>query len=1188
MNKLTKKTLSLLLGGSMTFSSIAGFAFAAENDFAISTVGGTLDSKIESITTQNTAAGESAGVGVVAVYEAGILKGLTVTDSNAVVTAGTYPLKTAIAYNPATDTYKAFVWNSLDGQKPLTEVYSPGYLPTPVPTAITTTKPTATPTVTPKPTPTRRPTEPTVEPTAEPTVVPTVEPTVEPTPVPKYAITVASVENGTVTVSPETEAEAGTEITVTAKALAGYVLQSLTYTPAGGEATPVVEGKFTMPDKAVTVTAIFAADPEAKTVKAATAWMQGKYGAAYTRADRIIIDGRASATSAAAMAFTLPEGFANHEIQSATLQYTTDTTVYSDKGYAYKMDAWTSEKNGENAYTGPVITYTNAAEENLIGTSADAVQDGAIGEIDVTQYLNALAKTETSAYIRLDAKPDTGKDWFIYDQTDEKTAPKLILTLGEELRKVTFTVKVAETPTAGVKVTIDGKEYTSDENGQITLDLKAGTYSYSVAAGTYEEIAPTDFVVGDADYTADITLTKAKLVLDHVVISGGVASTLATGVEKTLPAFTAKAFTSGDVEIEEATVGWTIQNGEHNTAQMTIDPVTGVVTVPETAAVDDTATVTATAEYDTVSKTATAVITVKEALQDRLPQDADIDTMTTIATNQSEVGNRTVVSPESGGKISLATGFQAKKDKVSLDFDFLVKDDEALNVFMGKAKSTAFESQGPTIELKGADGAITITHSFGSSANQKNQPFSFDPNGTLATNTWYRAVINTNVTGSGDESKIASLGVSVYAVNEDGSIGDLVLAGTTTNLRSMGNATTLDRMQFDTIGTPYIDNAYVYKEKAYDAVVTVTDGENALEGVTVTADDSYQTAAATDAEGKATLKLVPGTYSVSLKKNGYEDGTAALTVTKDGANAASAAMTKIEADPATLKAIYTTDGTVATKFAEQVVDFGEIKYVGEEITIPSKYVGVFKLNDEVTTNMYTVYNFVSGPQDNKVTLSEKDNSVILTYTPDKKYYTYEDFENSTGDGFIDLVAGDFVAGASGQGIVYRLQSKTGTVWQATNWTTNEAQPITAAKTEMTFEIHYGWLSKGGTSTYALNTSAGEEILSVAYTSGSSSITSIKIGGVEKVTDPITGYQDSNDYNSSNKKTQVDLLVDYEANTATVTLTRDGKVTTFTDDISSLTAKDIANWKHVNNVNNSTRCSTVNNFKVFVPEAAPVE
>lgn len=1186
MNKLTKKTLSLLLGGSMAFSSMAGFAFAAENDFAISTVGGTLDSKIESITTQNTAAGESAGVGVVAVYQAGILKGLTVTDSNAVVTAGTYPLKTPIAYNPATDTYKAFVWNSLDGQKPLTEVYSPGYLPTPVPTATTTTKPTATPTVT--PTPTRRPTEPTVEPTAEPTVVPTVEPTVEPTPVPKYAITVASVENGTVTVSPETEAEAGVEITVTAKALAGYVLQSLTYTPAGGEATPVVEGKFIMPDKAVTITAVFAADPEAKTVKAATAWMQGKYGAAYTRADRIIIDGRTSATSAAAMAFTLPEGFANHEIKSATLQYTTDTTAYSDKGYAYKMDAWTSEKNGENAYTGPVITYTNAVEENLIGTSADGVQAGAIGEIDVTQYLNALAKTETSAYIRLDAKSGTGKDWFIYDQTDEKTAPKLILTLGEELRKVTFTVKVAETPTAGVKVTINGKEYISGENGQILLDLKAGTYSYSVAAGTYEEIAPTEFVVGDADYTADITLTKAKLVLDHVVISGGVGSTLATGVEKTLPAFTAKAFTSGDVEIEEATIGWTIENGGSNTAQMTIDPVTGVVTVPETAAVDDTATVTATAEYDTVSKTATAVITVKEALQDRLPQDADIDTMTTIATNQSEVGNRTVVSPESGGKINLATGFQAKKDKVSLDFDFLVKDDETLNVFIGKAKSTAFESQGPTIEFKGADGVITITHSFGSNANQKNQPFSFDPNGTLATNTWYRAVINTNITGSGDESKIGSLGVSVYAVNEDGSIGDLVLTGTTTNLRSMGNATTLDRMQFDTVGTPYIDNAYVYKEKAYDAVVTVTDGENPLEGVTVTADDSYQTTAATDAEGKAALKLVPGSYSISLKKNGYEAEPVALTVTKDGANTISAAMTVILADPATLKLIYTTDGTVDTKVAEKEVDFGEIKYVGDEVTIPTQYVGILKVNDDVDTNMYTVYNFVYGPQDNKVTLSAAENTAIVTCAKDKKYYTYEDFEYGTLDGFVSADMKYLTEGAAGQGMIYKL--RTGATWQATNWTTSEAQPITAQKTEMTFDMHYGYFGGGDSknSKFALNTSAGEEILSVNYNATKSAITSIKIGGVEKLEADLAGYKDGNGYKDANNKAKIDIVVDYETNTATINLKRDTADNTFTGDISSLTTKDVAKWVHTNGINNDDRCSTVDNFKVFVPEAAPVE
>lgn len=691
--------------------------------------------------------------------------------------------------------------------------------------------------------------------------------------------------------------------------------------------------------------------------------------------------------------------------------------------------------------------------------------------------------------------------------------------------------------------------------------------------------------------TVGPTATPETLVLDRVVVSGGTESTLATGEEKTLAAFTAKAFTSNNVEIEGAQIVWSIENGEGNTAQMTIDPVTGVVTVPAAAAVDDTATVTATATYDGITKTATALITVKQPLAERLPGEADIDTMTTIATKDIEVGSRTVKVPTDGEKISLSSGFVTKKDTVYMDYDFILKDGDQLNTTIGYNKNAAFSGQSATIEFKAADGAITLTHTYGGNTSQQGQPITCDPNGPLKTDTWYRVTINTNVTGVGDESKVGSMTIKVYAVNEDGSIGELALSGSTTNLRTMNStAAALNLIGFDVKGTPYVDNAYVYKQKAYDAVVTVTDGENPLEGVTVTADDPSQTTVTTDAEGKATLKLIPGDYTISVKKDGYEAEPSALAVTNMGGSAA-VTMSVILRNPAALKVVYTTDGTVDTKLAEKLVDFGETKYVDDEVVIPSQYVGLLKINDEVDTNMYTVYNFVTGPQDNKVTLSAEENTVFVTYAKDKKYYTCEDFENSTADGFSGLNPAYFVTGAAGQGIVYKLRDTSNpTVWKATNWTTGEAQPITAPKTEIAFEMHYGWLSGTKTSTFQIKNSADENIVYVNYVAGSSSITSIKIGvgeDAEKLTDPLTGYQDGNDYNVSNKKTKIDVVVDYETNTATLVLSREGKVSTFTGDISGLTAKDVATWNHTTSMNNDGRCSTINDFKVFVPEEAAV-
>ncbi|MBQ0121766.1 MAG: bacterial Ig-like domain-containing protein, partial [Bacteroidales bacterium] len=74
-------------------------------------------------------------------------------------------------------------------------------------------------------------------------------------PVTKYAITVAPMENGTVTAS-VAEAAAGDVVTLTVTPATGYELDALTVTGASGEVN-VADGKFTMPAEAVTVSATF-------------------------------------------------------------------------------------------------------------------------------------------------------------------------------------------------------------------------------------------------------------------------------------------------------------------------------------------------------------------------------------------------------------------------------------------------------------------------------------------------------------------------------------------------------------------------------------------------------------------------------------------------------------------------------------------------------------------------------------------------------------------------------------------------------------------------------------------------------------------------------------------------------------------------------------------------------------------
>ena len=75
---------------------------------------------------------------------------------------------------------------------------------------------------------------------------------------PLHQVTVSPVENGTVTVNPNTNVAPGTRVTITATPDSGYELEEISYTPAAGSAINITnEKEFIMPSKDVTVNVIF-------------------------------------------------------------------------------------------------------------------------------------------------------------------------------------------------------------------------------------------------------------------------------------------------------------------------------------------------------------------------------------------------------------------------------------------------------------------------------------------------------------------------------------------------------------------------------------------------------------------------------------------------------------------------------------------------------------------------------------------------------------------------------------------------------------------------------------------------------------------------------------------------------------------------------------------------------------------
>lgn len=195
-----------------------------------------------------------------------------------------------------------------------------------------------------------------------------------------------------------------------------------------------------------------------------------------------------------------------------------------------------------------------------------------------------------------------------------------------------------------------------------------------------------------------------------------------------------------------------------------------------------------------------------------------------------------------------------------------------------------------------------------------------------------------------------------------------------------------------------------FVKTAYQPVTfTAKIGEDVKEGVAikVVGTPADTTAAAVDetlttaADGTASIKLLPGTYSYSIEATSDYQAVASTSFTV--ANEALPVEVALEANsaaPATLKLAYTTTGDADGVIASKTI-YGEgIKFEGDEIPAAdfAPYLKTQKvLNSE--TNMYTVYDYTSGATEAK-TLTAGENIVYAMVTEKAdKYFVYDDFED---------------------------------------------------------------------------------------------------------------------------------------------------------------------------------------------------
>ncbi|MCD8180333.1 MAG: hypothetical protein LUF26_02465 [Firmicutes bacterium] len=193
------------------------------------------------------------------------------------------------------------------------------------------------------------------------------------------------------------------------------------------------------------------------------------------------------------------------------------------------------------------------------------------------------------------------------------------------------TINVAsntQDPVSDAEVTIDGKTYTTDSNGQVIVKLTDGSYDYTVHKAGYEATAEqeddaTGTVVVNGDAVEENVTYSPQVytpVPGTVTLSGGqLAMTAPHSLDSTTStAYTVEVIDQKGVEIEDADIVWSILPTGSDTADDSVSINDGVITVLSGFDAGDTNvesfTVTATATKNDESLSATATIDISDYL----------------------------------------------------------------------------------------------------------------------------------------------------------------------------------------------------------------------------------------------------------------------------------------------------------------------------------------------------------------------------------------------------------------------------------------------------------------------------------------------------------------------------------------------------------------------------------------------
>lgn len=460
---------------------------------------------------------------------------------------------------------------------------------------------------------------PTVTPTATPEVTADPNATTEP----KYEVTVATAENGTVTADKTTAAE-GETVTLTVTPKMGYT-GTVTVKDADNADVTVTDNKFTMPAKAVTVTATFTARTDVVLSKDATYISRnGKTDSNendvntqvttnYNDAATLLAGLQGNYNAMALYKFDAPTIPADKEIASAKLTFTVakmnntngDSSIdvnYPDvsTGIDFSTITWmtvftqdTMTAPTESVWThvqdtAPFKNVTKLATINLAKAETNVTHS----DVDVTSYVKAQTKKNEEMVL-------------VLNQCSRGANLDRVAMIEYTLQDKTYEAKVTAPAETDGTITVDKAAYNKDETATITVTAKPGkkVAGVKVMNGDTEVIVTPGengtytFTMPEADVTVSATFERADIATIEVAGPRTVTSAATS-------TYTAVAKAADGTVLEGVTFTWSVTGGTDATTAITAE---GVLTVAEAEA--DNAPLTIKAEAEGKEGTLAASVT---------------------------------------------------------------------------------------------------------------------------------------------------------------------------------------------------------------------------------------------------------------------------------------------------------------------------------------------------------------------------------------------------------------------------------------------------------------------------------------------------------------------------------------------------------------------------------------------------